>query len=202
VSDTPCRVCGDGMLGIGYTCTGCGRVGESTDIYDRHRSVCIDRDDIKQRLSALEAENERLRAERDNAVENRRMAEQQRDAERWSCPDCAFTFDASHTNMDGTMTCVLCERATALSDLARVREENAALDVQLQDTQADYGALDAECERMRPVYEAALGWRVAARADKRLCETTGWTLASRTILANSLLTLQSAIDAALTPKEP
>lgn len=49
-----CRICGDGMLGIGYTCTGCGRVGESLDIYDRHRSVCMDRD-------RLAAEVERLR---------------------------------------------------------------------------------------------------------------------------------------------
>lgn len=41
------------MLGLGYKCTGCGRVGESVDIYDRHRSVCMDRDQIKAKLDAL-----------------------------------------------------------------------------------------------------------------------------------------------------
>lgn len=56
-----CNVCGDGMLGFGYTCTGCGRVGESADIYDRHRTICMDRDRITAERDQLLAECERLR---------------------------------------------------------------------------------------------------------------------------------------------
>ena len=27
----------------------------------------------------------------------------------WTCPDCAFTFAAYHTNQDGSLTCPVCE---------------------------------------------------------------------------------------------
>jgi hypothetical protein len=49
------------------------------------------------------------------------------DAKTWSCPDCAFTFCAYHTNEDGSLTCPACEQQATNKQLAsRDAEVDAA----------------------------------------------------------------------------
>lgn len=55
-------------------------------------------------LNGLVAENKRLRAG------------------LWTCPDCAFTFDASHVNADGSgLSCSVCETAHLVTENERLR---------------------------------------------------------------------------------
>lgn len=48
---------------------------------------------------------------------------------------------------------------TALAEQQRLAAEVEEIDVQLQDTQADYGKLEVEVERMRPIVTAVGTWR-------------------------------------------
>lgn len=47
-------------------------------------------------------------------------------AEMWSCPDCAFTFDAIHTDRDGGYSCPVCAEARLEAELAQLRTTIAA----------------------------------------------------------------------------
>jgi DNA repair exonuclease SbcCD ATPase subunit len=114
---------------------------------DIHANMVRQRNELRDRLSALEAENERLRADAERLRKHPFAPER--------CPVCSWTninLMNYGTTGESRWMCHGCA-ATALSDLARVREENAALDVQLQDTQADYGALDAEAASLRAKLE-------------------------------------------------
>jgi hypothetical protein len=47
--------------------------------------------------------------------------------ELWSCPDCAFTFDAMHTDADGGYSCPACAETRLAAQLAAVRSEGDLL---------------------------------------------------------------------------
>ena len=48
--------------------------------------------------------------------------------ELWSCPDCAFTMDACHTDVsDGGYTCPLCENERLRSQMRELVEACAAV---------------------------------------------------------------------------
>jgi hypothetical protein len=50
----------------------------------------------------------------------------------WSCPDCAFTFDAMHTDPDGGYTCPACEELRLEGDLTVAIQEAQQLRAQRQ----------------------------------------------------------------------
>jgi hypothetical protein len=125
----------------------------SGDDCDMAAVQCVVRElrDARCRLSALEAENERLRAERDE----------------WK------------RNHDGAIgagrrieTRLTRERDTALSDLARVRAENEQAALHRARSREILADLKEENERMRPVYEAAVQWRRLAKDPSSIWRVT------------------------------
>lgn len=107
-------------------------------------------------IERLQSENEQLRD----------------DAKTWSCPDCAFTFCAYHTNEDGSLTCPLCELMAANRELESARAawniwqaETERLREERREATRQLSALEQENERMRPVVEAAMAYRRALDRD-------------------------------------
>ena len=41
----------------------------------------------------------------------------------WECPDCAFGFDAMHSDIDGTYSCPLCAETRLLAEVEKLRAE-------------------------------------------------------------------------------
>lgn len=88
-----------------------------------------ERDLAAVRAERDEARTETVKAEQQNELIEVEVGRKLRDADRriaaaeaelaatpklWSCPDCAFTFDAVHTNTDGSgLSCPVCELAAA-----------------------------------------------------------------------------------------
>jgi hypothetical protein len=140
---------------------------------------------LTKRLSALEAENERLRAQL-------ALVRADRPAAEYVCTNCDTTMrrwqdfpEYQHEGCGGLVRLrALFERDTALSDLARVREE---------------------CERMRPVYEASIELRRAESTDvpgESIAELESNVPAAQRRSQLALIKWRSVVDAALTPKEP
>jgi transposase-like protein len=163
------------------------------------------------RLSALEAENERLR------VDAERLRKHLHAPDR--CPVCRWTninLMNYGTTDESRWMCHGCA-ATALSDLARVREECELVREAMRQAQQTATRRLDECDRMRPVYEAAkelcdyldlVENQAAARGTGVVgAEMCGEPLSyiqpsARASLRRETRALIAAITAALTPKEP
>lgn len=44
----------------------------------------------------------------------------------WTCPECAFSFDATHVDESGGYSCPCCAEARLTAELAKARAEGAA----------------------------------------------------------------------------
>jgi uncharacterized small protein (DUF1192 family) len=186
----------------------------------RWKLAADQRDALQQRLSALEAENERLRAE---LTEARAYSDLDRARDRRAGmllvtgseaipiiePGSVLMVTADGEDEDNLSTHELratgilveaanrtierleAERNTALSDLARVREECELVREAMRQAQQTATRRLDECERMRPVYEAAVQWH----GDK--CSLSAWNRPT-----GFDQRLHVAVAAALTPKEP
>jgi hypothetical protein len=192
-----CPECG--AENTSYHCDECGRIERTPEQIRLDVLVMQKSTALQTRLSALEAENERLRAKLDaeRQVFKERLDELKRDAEHWrkwhdkkkTELDRAYAMAERvrvASGWDGTIDGVnhdvfvlnlRTERNTALSDLARVREE---------------------CERMRHVVEVAQ----VARA-RRYSIRSQITRDDRVFFDHFNQAVDEYVEAtALTPKEP
>lgn len=165
-------------------------VGESNEILacDLHAEI----DDLRsqhpfRRVEELRAEVRRLTeyADHTSCVESYTalLAEKDAEIERrivpWSCPECAFAFDATHTDLDGGgHTCPACEEHRLTAALAA---EKAA-----------HGELRERVRALADEFETKAGDHlhaavVAGPEDKGLLQIACW--GARTNSARDLLAL-------------
>ncbi len=98
------------------------------------------------------------------------------DVALWSCPDCAFTFDAVHTDVGGGYSCPACAESRLSAALAVLR--------------AQRDATLAECDAAVAEYDKA-----AAEATTRDADSPA--AAARRGLAGGAFLMATAVRAAL-----
>ena len=83
----------------------------------------------------------------------------------WTCPDCAFSFDAMHVPTDGAMTCPCCREAKQDAEIANLTEKLAEVERERERWERSSKAVTKDYTRERRAKEEAIEELDEARND-------------------------------------